>query len=390
MAPKTQGGIINEYVDLFAGSGGWDLAAQRMGLEGTGLELNSDACKTRKAAGFATYEGDLRHRMSYHMNEQGLIASPPCQSFSMAGNGKGREEMDKILDTIRSWSWAPKEPFADPNTGLILEPLRWIMNRAACNRNFRWIAMEQVVPCLPIWQAYATLLEEIGYFTAVGIVNAEQHGVPQTRRRAVLMAHLDRNVFLPKPTHSRYYPRNPSKLDEGVKKWVSMAEALGWGQDIESVRTSYGRPKDDPQNGTHLIDPAERPAHTVTGKVGAWQMLSNYNTGGVSGQKGVRSDDEPAPTITSHINRNKIWFHERPATTVNCDPRISQPGHHDPNESGSQQRDAIRVTPEEAGVLQSFPRDFPWQGTRTSQYQQVGNAIPPLMAQAVLESLIDI
>lgn len=318
VAPKTQGGIINEYVDLFAGSGGWDLAAQRMGLEGTGLELNADACKTRKAAGFATYEGDLRHRMSYHLNEQGLIASPPCQSFSMAGKGKGREEMDKILDTIRSWSWAPKEPFADPNTGLILEPLRWIMNRAACNRNFRWIAMEQVVPCLPIWQAYATLLEEIGYFTAVGIVNAEQHGVPQTRRRAVLMAHWDRNVFLPKPT---------------LETPIGFAEALG----LE----------------------------------GDWSLVSNTSQGATK-MLGVRKSPEPSFTLTGRCTSMRLVEGHLPG----LQPRASGVGR--------------RVTIAEAGILQSFPRDFPWSGTLGSVRQQIGNAIPPLMAQAVLEALIDI
>jgi DNA (cytosine-5)-methyltransferase 1 len=81
------------------------------------------------------------------------------------------------------------------------------------------------------------------------------------------------------------------------------------------------------------------------------------------------------------------WGYERPSTTVNGDPRISEPGRHDPNESGSQQKNAVRVTVQEAAMLQSFRPDYPWQGSRTKQFEQVGNAVPPLLARAILSEL---
>jgi DNA (cytosine-5)-methyltransferase 1 len=82
----------------------------------------------------------------------------------------------------------------------------------------------------------------------------------------------------------------------------------------------------------------------------------------------------------------KGWVDTRPATTVNGDPRISEPGHHDANVSGSQQANAVRVSLAEALVLQSFPADYPVRGTKTKQYEQVGNAIPPLLAWHVLRA----
>jgi site-specific DNA-cytosine methylase len=108
------------------------------------------------------------------------------------------------------------------------------------------------------------------------------------------------------------------------------------------------------------------------------------------------ANDRPATTITTTRRSSKgglvghsldaLWPDKRPSTTVNGDPRISKPGHHDEHTSGSQQAGAIRVTVEEAAALQSFPAGFPWQGTKTKRFRQVGNAIPPLLAYHILRS----
>jgi DNA (cytosine-5)-methyltransferase 1 len=79
------------------------------------------------------------------------------------------------------------------------------------------------------------------------------------------------------------------------------------------------------------------------------------------------------------------WPHERPATTVTGDARLGEPGHRDRAGGEPQFRpDAIRITVEEAAILQSFPPGYPWQGTKSKQFEQVGNAIPPLFAAHVL------
>jgi DNA (cytosine-5)-methyltransferase 1 len=117
------------------------------------------------------------------------------------------------------------------------------------------------------------------------------------------------------------------------------------------VRTSFGVPSDAPRNGTHEMDPAEQPAHTVTGKAKDWAA----------------------------------WVTERPATTVQGDPRVGRPGHKDRDQGESMfEQDSVRITVQEAAILQSFPPDYPWQGTRTAQFRQVGDAVPPRLAMHVL------
>jgi len=104
--------------------------------------------------------------------------------------------------------------------------------------------------------------------------------------------------------------------------------------------------------------------------------------------------ERPARTIAGDVSK---WVRERPATSVCGDPRISPPGYRgrsdeydaDGNYTGARSMDnAIRVTEEEALVLQSFPPDYPVQGTKSKRYEQIGNAVPPLLAHAILSSLL--
>ena len=115
----------------------------------------------------------------------------------------------------------------------------------------------------------------------------------------------------------------------------------------------------------------------------------------------VRGMGEPAPTLLADIGKNGGWVWERPSTTLMGDSRVWPPGHKinqsDRDRLGDDEAaarygdragtDAIRLTVEQALVLQSFPADYPVQGTKTAKFRQVGNAVPPGLALRILEQV---
>lgn len=307
---------MSAVVDLFAGPGGWDVGARELGLDPIGVEKDAAACATRAAAGLRTVRGDVEHPpLNLHRVElEGLIASPPCTDFSVAGKRAGRNgETGRLIDLVPLWVERTRP---------------------------RWVACEQVPPCEAIWHEHAQRYERLGYRTWVGVLNAADYGVPQTRRRAFLLASLDVQPVPPVPTHAK---------DSGglmpLERWVSMAEALGWGL-------------------------PHRPCWTLS------------------------SGAEPIANA-KNCAKLKCWAWKRPATSVCADPRVPEPGYRggrrdyelDPDYAVRSGDAAIRITLRDALILQSFPADYPVQGSKTKQFEQVGNAVPPRLAKHVLAAI---
>jgi DNA (cytosine-5)-methyltransferase 1 len=337
-------------IDAFSGGGGWARGLSALGHESLGVELDSDAVATSRAAGHRVVQADVAAIDPRDLLDgescEGLIASPPCPSFSAGGKRLGRQDMPiihqliaQLADGVDTRELAAAE-IADERSLLTVEPMRW-----AYLLRPEWIALEQVPAVLPVWQDMAAVLEDHGYWTWTGIVYAERYGVPQTRQRAVLLASRRGPVSDPVATHRRWYPERHrfavDPPDAHLPRWISMAEALGWDQgDIINTRG------DRKTSGGNDFE-ANRPSWALTEKT-------------------------------------RSWWRYRP---VQGDPRISGPGHKDGRPGSGyprQQDNAIRVSIEEAALLQSFPRDYPWQGTRSKQFLACGNSVPPKLAEALL------
>lgn len=317
-------------IDLFAGPGGLDVGATWLEIPVTGIEWDTNACATRRKAGLETVEGDVRKYGPEHFLDANILTGgPPCQTFTVAGTGSGRQALNQVIAQAEYMSMSFGEgallnEFDDDRTGLVLEPMRWALSAIAAGRPYQAIVLEQVPAVIPVWEAYGSILERHGYGVAVGVLRTEEFGVPQTRRRAILIAQYgEAKASLPSPTHQAYRRGAVGQSAMDLRPWVSMDQAL------------------------------KRKAR--------FTVISNYGSGGDPRNRGQRRSDEPSATITGKVMRNRL----RLATGI--EDRFS---HH------------------EAGRLQTFPYDYPWAGSDVGQ--QIGNAIPPRLAVHVLAHALKI
>ncbi|MGB6246808.1 DNA cytosine methyltransferase [Gordonia sp. (in: high G+C Gram-positive bacteria)] len=328
-------------VDLFAGPGGLDVAAHWLGVPAIGIELDESAVDTREAAGLSSIVADVTcwRPGDFTPAINVLTGGPPCQTYTVAGNGHGRRALTHVIELVEMLGDGKIDEVleevatqSDPRTGLVLHPLIWALRALDAGHPYEAIMLEQVPAVKPVWEAMKVVLESRGYGVDVDVLRTEEYGVPQTRRRAVLAArwHMPSAVVcLPAPTHQRYVGTaldvEPTlDFSGGLAKWVSMAEALGW---------------DEP-----------------------FTVVSNYGSGGDPKNRCRRRHDRPAFTVTGKVSRNRVVL------------------------DGT--RAERRFGPSEAGLLQTFPRDYPWSGRDVAQ--QIGNAIPPRLGTHVLAWLLGI
>lgn len=363
--------------DLFAGAGGWDLAASALGIHARGVENMPEARATRDAAGLTTIHDDV-WTFTPPGDADGQITSPPCPTFSQAGGGSGRRAMTSVLSAVRDGAYKDLDalrayPVADNDdrTRLVLTPLHF-----ALRGGYRWLAWEQVPSVLPVWQVCAEVLRTSGWSVWTGLLHAEQYGVPQTRKRAFLIASQDHLAAPPTPTHSRYHPHAPRRLDADVLPWVPMATALQWpplepGPCTCEVTLTATNPR---PNACHRTPCQPAPTMAFGHEQPRWNPRETL------------PDGTPRWHDQSGTAYDPSWPDLRPATVVAGRDLVQNPGATANRFNGStkSRNDGVRVTPSEAGVLQSFPADHPWSGSKAKRYLQAGNAVPPLMGRAVL------
>jgi DNA (cytosine-5)-methyltransferase 1 len=168
-----------------------------------------------------------------------------------------------------------------------------------------------------------------GYKVRWKVLNAADYGIPQLRKRFILVARRDRLPKWPKATHG---------TEE--QPHVTMAEALGWLPD-GSVQ---GR------DGLYWVD-----AHYDQSKSGEGDLL---------------------------------WPLSRPATTIAGRCLVPDPGANANRFNGKKKsrNDGYQVSIGELAALQGFPSGFHFIGTKQSQALQIGNAVPPALAEAVVRA----
>jgi DNA (cytosine-5)-methyltransferase 1 len=321
-------------VDLFSGAGGLSIGLDQAGFNSClAVEVAEDCCETY-AARFSKAHLDPKPiqdvKFAAYDGVDLVAGGPPCQPFSSGGKRlAAADHRDMVPQFIRAVKEARPRAFLMENVpGLFAETHTEYLHAAVAQ------------------------FEAMGYRVTAKILNAADYGVPQKRRRGFLVGLKSGRFSFPPATHGTGAdrPHVPS------------------GQ-VVSAREVFGVP--NPSKVFYAKRPDLRPS-PYDGHI--------FNGGG-------RPIDLSAPchTILASAGGNKTHF---------VDPLGEAPRYHSHLMRGGKPRrgqleGARRLTVEESALLQTFPPGMQFSGSRSSQYTQIGNAVPPLLAEVLGRALIE-
>jgi DNA (cytosine-5)-methyltransferase 1 len=338
-------------VSLFAGCGGMDLGAESAGAEIVyANEIDKEACRSLERA-FPETEVDNRpiKEVQTFPDADLVIGGYPCQSFSMGGN---------------------RNPKKDSRTYLYLEfarCLHMVQPSFFVAENVVGLKRLQGGTFLADQQQALGDAGEHGYRLTVQEVDAKSYGVPQTRKRVLIVGvrrDLDRVYIFPQPTHGK-----PSIREPHLKLYTSHGEAI---KDLPAWPTGefYERPHDPEGHWSWYYmsrnrkAPWDGPSYTV---VANWRHITLH----------------PA-SFTMKLT----WSNLADGWKQRWD-FSGEYEHTATDSSRSVLREPRRLSWRECARIQTFPADFEPAGDTESKFTQIGNAVPPLLAEVVIRRIVD-
>ena len=343
-------------IDLFAGCGGITEGFRRAGLDPImAVEWDRSA-----AATYASNFGDhvvcddlARLPDDVFPSADMVVGGPPCQGFSNLGT--------RDPDDPRNLLW---REFA--RVVSLVRPLAFVLENVP-----QFLKSDQFQLFVD-WTDKGALRD---YRLAAGVLNAADYGVPQRRRRAIVVGARCGLPSLPEPTHGKDNPHAP---------WATVRDAFA-GIPFETGPTALpdqrmesGIPGPFKVSDLHL---SRRPTA---------MSLRRYDLippGG--GRFDLPTHLLPncwrnKPTGTVDVMGRMVW--DRPSLTIRTEffkPEKGRYLHPQWERDDPAKRVNRSISHWEAARLQSFPDDFAWCGTKIEIAKQIGNAVPPVLADAV-------
>lgn len=325
--------------DFFSGCGGTSKGFQNSGMEPIfALDFDKDAAETfrNNFPGAVVSVSDITR---FNPDElEGLISEhdvtlfcgcAPCQPYTRQNTRKPEKEADTRRSLLSHFGalvakYRPNYIFVENVPGM------------------------QNVSGNSMLARFRTQLEALGYFLNTGIVVSQRFGVPQRRRRLVLLGSRHGAIEFPEETHCSRYST--------VREWISHFPPIKAGE-------------------THAQVPNHRASNLSK------LNLRRINATPPEGSRAdwpveLRLDCHSKKDYTGHTDVYGRMKWDGPATglTTRC-ISLSNGRYGHP-----EQDRAISVR--EAAALQTFPDNFEFSGTLNSQAKQIGNAVPVLLAQA--------
>jgi len=355
-------------IDLFSGAGGMTLGfTSAFGHSFKPVFANDfdKACVDSYNANFGQHcvLGDINDLLSNPRINipkcDVVIGGPPCQGFSLLN--KNRE------DDYRKQLWRPFLDIVEKSEAVIF-------------------VMENVPQLLGSFEhgEIIGVSEALGFKLWGAVLNAADYGVPQTRKRAVIVGckFMDPKVIFP-PRKTHYDPKkalNTTKYLEGIEGEY-LPEAVEWRTVRDAISDLV------PPKGKEVKQDVPPPMNLHFGRTPTKESLARYRA---IPKEGMNRFDlqRNALNLTPRCWIKKksggtdlfgrLWW-DRPAFTIRTEffkpekGRYLHPVQHRP------------LTHREAARLQSFPDDFLFRGSKIEIARQIGNAVPPLLAARIAD-----
>ena len=352
-------------VDLFSGCGGMTLGFLETGsfksvfandYNSAALEsyqANFDPLKEHSVAGDIVEI--LKNGAEMIPPADVVIGGPPCQGFSLLN----------------------KNRINDPRRELWYQFMRAV-ERSGANV----VVMENVQQLLSSYE-YVQIEEEMkrqGFqYIQAAVLTAADYGVPEIRKRAIIMASKEYPISLPRPTHiapEKFSGRN-GEIDffdsYNLKEWKTVKEFIGELPGPVGTEIRDEPPPFDLHFGRN-------PTHV---------SLERYKAVPPGGNRFDLQKNRPDITPNCWIKKKnggtdlfgRLWW-DKPSVTIRTEffkPEKGRYLHPDQDRP---------ITHREAARIQSFPDSFIFKGSKTEIAKQIGNAVPPLLAKAIAREVI--
>lgn len=334
-----------QFIDLFSGCGGLSHGLEMAGHKCLlGVDADKDAIASFAANHHhaAFYLGDVKKLSEKKLIEllsgqkvDMVVGGPPCQGFSTVGKGVVQDARNHLFkEFVRIVKITePRVILFENVTGLVAKK-----NQAILAKIFQYF-------------------EKLGYNMDARVMSAEEYGVPEKRRRTIIMGVRGGECVFPLVSHGTRAGKKVKTVSEAFKNLrandgkiynhdLKMAEIKNT-EDRErlkfipagcGIRYAADEHKYLPKNLRYNVD---------------WNKLRENRFRQTRLQR--LPLNEPSPTI---LTARTSYYHP-------VEPRY--------------------LTPREAAACQSFPNDFIFHGSQTAIFRQIGNAVPPGLAMAIGE-----
>lgn len=321
-----------KYIDLFSGAGGFSLGFDNKGFQNVfSVDIEPSFCET------------YNHNFPSHNLIQKDICNVTDAELKYL---KEYDEIDVVIGgpPCQGFSIAGnigRKFIDDPRNKLfkefvrvvkVVEPTYFVMENVARLYNHNKGSTRKEI---------INDFENLGYKVECKILNSADYGVPQVRKRVIFIGTKNSQKIL--------FPKKE------VDKYVTVKEALSSYPKLESGQES------------------KIPNHIAMSH--SEQMLHKMSFVSDGGDR--NEIPEQIRPKSGDVRKYIKYSSDKPSVTVTGDMR--KIFHYEQNRA---------LTVRELAKLQSFPDDFEFKGTKISQQQQVGNSVPPKMAEAIASVII--